>query len=66
MNQNKPVKIGNCRYGWRWENGGWVEHEAEQNVIRVIEELRKEGVSLKAIKDFLETKGIKRKEKKND
>lgn len=63
--KSKPIKIGNCTYGWRLVDGEWIENEAEQDVIRVIKELRSEGVSFRAIRDFLETQGIKRKEKKN-
>jgi len=66
MTKRKPIKIGNCTYGWRMENGEWIEHEGEQRIISRIEKLRAEGISIKVIKDFLETKGIKRKEKKND
>ena len=66
MTKNKPIKIGSCRYGWTWENGEWIEHEAEQDVIRVIKELRSEGVSFEAIKKSLEKEGYGRREQKGD
>lgn len=66
MTNSKPIKIGNCTYGWRLVDGEWIEHEGEQRIIRRIEKIRAEGISYKVIKDFLKARGIGRKEKKND
>ena len=56
--KKRGEKIGNCRYGWKWENGEWIENEREQKVIQLIKELRSDGVSFRAIKQHLEAEGV--------
>ena len=50
----KGESVGNPRYGWRWEDGAWVEDPREQRNLELIRELRQRGLSLRKIKAELE------------
>jgi len=54
----KGESVGKPRYGWRWENGAWVEEPREQKVIELVKELRHRGYSYRAIKADLEERQI--------
>ena len=50
----KGESVGKPRYGWRWEDGAWVEDPREQRNLELIRELRQRGLSLRKIKAELE------------
>lgn len=56
--KSRGEKVGKPRYGWRWENGAWVEEPREQKVIELVKELRHCGYSYRAIKADLEERQI--------
>jgi site-specific DNA recombinase len=56
--KSRGEKIGKPRYGWRWEDGAWVEEPREQKVIELVKELRHRGYSYRAIKADLEERQI--------
>ena len=50
----KGEKVGKARYGWRWEDGAWVEEPREQRNLELIRDLREKGLSLRKLKAELE------------
>ena len=54
----KGEKVGKARYGWRWEDGAWVEEPREQRNLELIRDLREKGLSLRKIKAELEQRMI--------
>lgn len=55
---------GSAPFGWQWtegENRKLIPHPIEHEIIRTMIDLRNEGMTLKALADHLNTRGIKSK-----
>ncbi len=56
----KGLRVGGRHpYGYDWKDGTLVENPAEQEVIRLIWELRKTGIGPRLIVKELDARGIK-------
>jgi len=58
VKKDRGERLGRPRYGYRVEDGELVPYEPEQRVLRLVAELRGDGLSVRQIVEALEARGI--------
>ena len=57
--KDRGERLGRPRYGYRVEAGELVPYEPEQRVLRLVAELRGDGLSLRQIVNRLDARGFR-------
>jgi DNA invertase Pin-like site-specific DNA recombinase len=58
VKRDRGERLGRPRYGYRVEAGELVPYEPEQRVLRLVAELREDGLSVRQIVEALEARGV--------